>query len=89
MLVQLLRRPHLFDSTSVEHNDLVGDLKCLLLVVRNEQAGHVNLIMKAADPRPQLVANLRVERSEWLVQEQHLGPRRQSPRQCHSLTLAP
>ena len=88
LLVQLLRRPHLLDPAPIEHHHLVGDLERLLLVVRHEQAGHVNLVVQPAEPGAQLVANLRVKRTERLVQQQDLGPRRQRPRQRHPLALA-
>ncbi len=72
-LVQLLGRAHLLDLAPVEHDHLVGDLEGLLLVVGHEQAGHVDLVMKTAEPGAQLVANLGVERTERLVQQQDLG----------------
>ena len=88
LLVQLLRRPHLLDPAPVEHDHLVGDLERLLLVVRDEQAGHVDLVVQPAEPGAQLVADLGVERTERLVEQQDLGPRRQRPRQRHPLALA-
>ena len=88
LLVQLLRRPHLLDAAPVEHDHLVGNLERLLLVVRDEQAGHVNLVVQAAQPGSQLFAHLGVEGAERLVQQQDLGPRRQRPRQRHPLALA-
>ena len=59
VLVELLRRPHLLDLPLVQHDDLVGDLERLLLVVGDEQAGDVDLVVEPAEPGAQLVAHLR------------------------------
>ena len=48
----------------------------------------MDLVVQPAEPGAQLLADLRVEAAERLVQEQHLGPRRQGPRQRHPLPLA-
>ena len=88
VLVELLRRAHLLDLALVQHDDLVGDLERLLLVVGDEQAGDVDLVVEPAEPGAELVADLGVEGAEGLVEQQHLGPRRQRPRQGHPLALA-
>ena len=87
-LVELLRRAHLLDPALVQHDDLVGDLERLLLVVGDEQAGDVDLVVELAQPGAELVADLGVEGAEGLVEEQHLGPRRERPRQGDPLPLA-
>ncbi len=76
LLVEDLRRPHLLDPAAVEHDHLVGDLESLLLVVGYEQARDMDFVVKSTQPGSQLVANLGVERTEWLIQQQYLGPRR-------------
>ena len=82
VLVQLLGRAHLLDPPAVEHHDLVGDLEGLLLVVGDEQARDVDLVVEPAEPGAQLLADLGVEGAERLVEEQHLGPGGQGPRQA-------
>ena len=86
--VELLRRPHLLDPAPVEHDHLVGNFERLLLIVRDEETRHMNLVMQQPKPRPQLFAHLGVKGAERLVQQQHLGPRCQCPRQRHPLALA-
>ena len=65
---------HLLHPPLVQHHDLVGDLEGLLLVVGDEQAGHVHLVVEPPQPGAELVADLGVERAERLVEEQDLGP---------------
>ena len=50
--------------------------------------GHVHLVVQPAQPVPQLLAHLGVERAERLVQQQHPRLGRQRPGQRHPLPLA-
>ena len=75
-------RPSLID------HDLVGDLEGLLLVVGHEDGGHVHLVVQPAQPVAQLLADLRVEGAERLVEQQHGRLDRQRPGQRHPLPLA-
>ena len=88
VVVELAGCPDLLDATVVDDDDLVGDLERLLLVVRDEQGGHVHLVVQAAQPVAQLLADLRVERAERLVEQQHLGLHGERAGQCHALALA-
>ena len=72
----------------VHHHDAVGDLERLLLVVRHEDARHVDLVVQPAQPLPQLLPHLRVERAERLVEQQHLRLRGQRAGQRDALPLA-
>ena len=66
----------------------VGDLHRLLLVVGDEHRGHVDLVVQPAQPGAQLLAHLRVERAERLVEQQHLRLDRERAGQRHALALA-
>ena len=55
----------------VHDNDAVGDFKRLLLVVRDKHRRHMNLVVEVAQPAPQLLAHLGIERAERLVEQQH------------------
>jgi hypothetical protein len=88
MLVELARRRRSARPALVHHHDLLGDLHRLLLVVRDEDRRHVDLVVEAAQPARELLADLRVERAERLVEEQHLGLDRERPGQRHALALA-
>ena len=87
-LVQLARRARLLDPPGVHHDDLLGDLHRLLLVVRDEDRRHVDLVVQPAQPFAQLAAHLRVQRAERLVQQQHFRLDRQRARERHPLQLA-
>ena len=72
----------------VHHDDAVGDLERLFLVVGDEDAGDVQLVVQPAQPAAQLLAHLGVERAERLVEQQHLRLDRERARQRDALALA-
>ncbi len=77
----------LLDPALVQHRDPVGDVERLLLVVGDQHGGHVHLVVQAPQPRPQVLTHLGVERTERLVEQQHLGVDRQGAGQRHALPL--
>src|SRR5437588_2812687 len=56
MLVELPRGADLLDAALVHAHHLLGDLHRLLLVVGDEQGGHVHLVVQAPQPFAQLGA---------------------------------
>src|SRR5690606_14658624 len=87
-VVHRLRGTLLFDPALVHDHDLVGDFQRLFLVVRDEQAGHVQFIMQAAQPAPQFLAHLGIQRAERFVEQQHARFHRQGASQRNPLALA-
>ena len=87
LLEDLARGTHLLDVPAVHDRDPVGHLEGLLLVVGHEHAGHVDLVVQPAEPLAQLLAHLRVERAEGLVEEKDARLRGQRARQRHALAL--
>jgi hypothetical protein len=53
----------------VHDHDAVGDFQCLVLVVGDEDAGDMKLIVQPAQPDTQLFADLRVQGAERLVEQ--------------------
>ena len=72
----------------VHDHDAVGKLERLFLIVRHEHARQADLLVKTAQPAPQLLPHLGIERAERLVEQQHLGLDRQRARKRHALALA-
>ncbi len=72
MVVDRLRAADLLDAAVIEHDDPVGHLERLLLIVRDEDRRDVQIVVQPAQPAAQLLAHLRVERAERLVEQQHL-----------------
>ena len=72
----------------VQHRDPVGDVERLLLVVGDQDGGDVDLVVEAAQPRPQVRADLGVEGAERLVEQQHLRVDGERAGQRHPLALA-
>src|SRR5919198_1062536 len=61
VVIELARRADLLDTALVEHGDAVGDPHRLLLVVRDQHGGDVDLVVQPAQPFAQLGPNLGVE----------------------------
>jgi hypothetical protein len=57
--------------SSLDHPDPVGQLKSLLLVVGDENRGHLKLALNVFQTITQLLADLHVQRAKRLVQQQH------------------
>ena len=87
-VVDVLRRRGLLDAALVDHDDLLGDLQRLLLVVRDEDRRHVDLVVQAAQPGAQLLAHAGVERAERLVEQQHVRLDGERAGERHPLALA-
>ena len=88
-VVDLFRRARLFDAAAVEHHHPVGHFHGLILVVGDEHAGDVHLVVQAPQPAAQLLAHLGIERPEGFVQQQHLRFHGQRPGERDALALAP
>ena len=71
----------------IQHGDPIGELQRLFLIVGHEHARQVDVVVQPAQPLPQLLAHLGVERAERLVEQQHLRLDRERPRQRDALTL--
>jgi hypothetical protein len=78
----------LLDTAVVHHHHAVGHLECLFLVVGDEHAGHVQLVVQAAQPAPQFLAHFGIECAERFVEQQHLGLDGQRARQRDALPLS-
>ena len=87
-MVDLVGRALLLDPAVVHDDDAIGELERLLLVVRDEHAGHVQLVVEPAQPAAQVLAHLRVERAERLVEQQHPRLDRERAGERHALALA-
>ena len=88
VLDHLAGRRILLDLPLVHHHDPIGQLEGFLLVVRDKDAGEMNLLMQPAQPATQLLPHLGVKRAERLVEEQHFRLDRERTGQRHPLTLA-
>ena len=86
--VQLVGSPALQQAAEVHHADSVGERERFLLVVRDQHGRDLQLALNLADRAPQLFADLRVERAERLVEQQHLGLVRQRARDSDTLLLS-
>ena len=86
-VVQVLRRGELLDAPVVEHGDAVRQCHRLCLVVRDEDHGHAELAVQAADLQLHLLAQVLVERRQRFVHQHHPRLEHQRPRQRHALLL--
>ena len=88
MVIDFLGRADLLDPALVHHDDAVGELERLFLIVGDEDAGDVDLVVQPPQPSAQFLAHLGVERAEGLVEQQHLRLDRERARQGDALALA-
>ena len=87
VVVDLVGGPDLLDPPVVHDDDLVRELEGLVLVMRHEQARDPQLAVQIVEPTSELLPDARVQRPERLVQQQHLRPRCEGPRERHPLPL--
>ncbi len=87
IVVDLVRRAHLFDPALVHDDDPVRELERLVLVVGHQQAGDPELLVQVVEPVPELLAHPCIQRTERLVEQEDLGPGRERPRERDPLPL--
>ena len=87
LLVHVPRRADLLDAPLAHHDDLVGDLHRLLLVVRDDHRGRVRLVVEPPEPVSQLRPDAGVQRAERLVEEEHSRVDRERAGEPHALPL--
>ena len=78
----------LLDAAAVHHRDPVAHRERLLLVVRDEHERDPELGLERLQLDLQVLAQLRVERAERLVEQQHARPQHERPRERDALLLA-
>src|SRR5690606_36662738 len=78
----------LLQTPAVHHADPVGHREGLFLIVRDEDRRDPDRALDDADRAPELVADLRVERAERLVEQQHARLMRERPGDGDALLLA-
>ena len=87
MVIDFLGRADLLDMPLVHHDDPVGELERLFLIVRDEDAGDFDLVVQPPQPSAQFLPHLGVERAERLVQQQDFRLDRERARECDALAL--
>src|SRR5260370_29297957 len=88
MRINHLGRDYMNVVSLINHDDTVGELERLFLVVGDEDAGDLDLVVQSAEPAAKFLAHLGVERAERLVEEQHFWFDGERARECNPLTLA-
>ena len=88
MVPHLLGCADLFYFAAVHQHHAVGHFQRFFLVVRDKNAGHVQVVVQAAQPAAQFFAHLGVQRAKGFVQQQNLGLYRQGTGQGNALALA-
>ena len=87
-LVDLLRPAYLRDAAGLHHGDAVGEREGLALIVRHEDRGDAEPAQEQRQLELHLLAQIAVERAERLVEQQHVGPDRESAGDRDALALA-
>ena len=87
MLVDVPRRAELLDLAAGHHGKPVGHRQRLLLVVRDVDEGDPDLALDALQLDLELAPQLRVERAERLVEQQHRRREHERTRERDALLL--
>ena len=87
VVVELARAANLLEAAVVDDGDLIRDLHGLVLVVRDEDRRDMHDVVELAEPFPELGTNTSVERTERLVEQEHLRLGRERAGEAHSLAL--
>jgi hypothetical protein len=82
------RRADLLDLTVIHEHHTVGHFKRFFLIVGDEDARDVQLVVQAAQPAAQLLAHLRIERAERFVEQQNTRFHGQGAGERDALALA-
>jgi len=85
--LQILRRSHLLDPAVIHEHDKIGHGKGFLLIMRHEDGRDAQLRLKLSQPLAKFRSDLRVQRPEGFVEEQHPGLDRQGAGERNALTL--
>src|SRR5262249_42529632 len=87
-IIDVPRRPDLFDPPGVHHGDPVGDGHRLFLIVRHEDGRNAELLLQAFELELHALPQLAVERRKRFVTEQHARPDHDRARERDALLLA-
>ncbi len=87
MAVDLLGRTQLLHHALVHQHHAIGEFERLFLVMRHEDRGDVQVVMELAQPAAEFLAHLGIERTEGLVEQQHLRLHGQRAGQRDALPL--
>ncbi len=85
---QLWRRGELHEPAVVDHPDPLGQGGSVVERMSDQQCGEFQLLEDVGELVTHLLARDRVQRAEWLVEQQHAGLARQSAGQRYALALA-
>ena len=86
-LIQRARLADFLQPAAIHHADAIGHAEGFFLIVRDDDRRDSDRTLNLADGAPQLVANLRVERAERLVEQQHARLVRERASDCDALLL--
>ena len=86
--IYIVRRADLGDAPLVDHRDAVGERQRLGLVVRDVDGGDADLALQPLELAAHLVAQLRVEIGQRLVEQQQPRLVHDGARERHALLLA-
>src|SRR5690606_30920035 len=71
--VKFVGRAHLLDPAGAHHGDALAEGEGLLLVVRDEEEGDAGGGLEVTELGADLATELRIERGEWLIEQEDAG----------------
>ena len=83
-----MRRRDLAEGAVHQHGDAVAERHRLLVILRHVDDGRLVAAQNARQLETHLVTDLRVDVSQWVVEQHHARPADEAPRQGGALLLA-
>src|SRR5499425_328116 len=88
LFVERTRRADLLDASAVHQRDAIGEAERLDLIVSDEEHGDAEATLEELDLRAHLLAELRVEVAERLVEEEEIRLVDEGPAEGEALHLS-
>ena len=87
MVIQLLRRPDLFDDAVIHDHDPISQGHGFHLVMRHINGGGIHRLMHLLDFSAHLHAQLRIQVGKRFVEQEHFGVAHNGAAHRHALAL--
>lgn len=88
MVENLLRCPDLLNPRVAHHDDFIRQFERLFLIMSHEDRRKVDLLVKLPKPAAQVLAHLRIQRTERFVEKENAGADREGAGEGDALPLA-
>ena len=87
MVIDIFRRSDLLNPPGVHDDHPIRDLKGFILIMGDEHARHMEVIVQSPEPTAKFLSNFGIKGAEGLIEQQYAGLHRQGSGQRDPLAL--